>query len=132
MSETAGHAMKRLSAREAAVMALLLAGRPLQEICAQVPISRSTLWRLRGREDFQRRFEAERKQALENAVSSLHDSAIVFAKTLREVCEDPKARGSEKATAARSGLDSLFKARELFSIEERLTKLEAMADGGNK
>jgi len=127
---TARHSAARLRAREEQVLVLMLAGRSGKEICEQARISRSSLWRLRTREDFRRAFDDARKQALEQAVNALHDGAVVFAETLRAVCTDPKSRGSEKATAARSGLDSLFKARELFDIEERLQRLEEVADGG--
>ena len=131
-NETARHSVERTRAREEAVLALLLAGRAVKDICEQVPISRSGLWRLRTTEEFQSRFAEARRQALANAVNALHSGAIVFVQTLRSVCEDPKARGSEKATAARSGLDSLFKAAELLDIEERLRKLEAAAGGVEK
>jgi len=129
MSETAGHTMELTRAREERVIAFLLAGRGLQEICEQVPISRSALWRLRRREEFQARFTEARAQALDSAVNALHDSAVVFVRTLVDVCQDTKARGSEKATAARSGLDSLFRAAELFDVEARLRKLEQVAAG---
>lgn len=113
-------------------MMLLLAGHSLNEICRQAPISRSALWRLRGRDDFQDRMRAARKQALEEAVNALHDSALVFVRTLRGVCEDSTARGSEKATAARSGLDSLVNATRLFDVEERLQNVERAIEEDRK
>lgn len=127
--ETARHTMELTRAREERVIAFLLAGRGLQEICEQVPISRSALWRLRKRKEFQARFTEARAQALDSAVNALHDGAVVFVQTLREICQDSRARGSERATAARSGLDSLFKATEMFNVEERLRKLEQIAAG---
>lgn len=131
-NETAPHSVARTRAREEAVIAGLLAGRAVKEICEQVPISRSSLWRLRRCEKFQERLKAARQHAFESAVNSLHDSATIFVKTLRDVCTDPKSRDSARATAARSGLDSLFRASELFSIEERLRRLEEIAGGGKK
>ena len=130
--ETARHTMELTRAREERVIAFLLAGRGLQEICEQVPISRSALWRLRRREEFLARFTEARAQALDSAVNALHDGAVVFVQTLREICQDSRARGSERATAARSGLDSLFRAAELFDVEARLRKLEQIAAGGEK
>ena len=132
MSEAGRHSTERARAREERVIALLLAGRALQEICEEVPISRSELWRLRKRKEFQTRFTEGRRQALDSAVNALHDSAVVFVETLRQVCQDSRSRGSERATAARSGLDSLFRAAELFNIEERLRKLEQIAGGAEK
>lgn len=106
------------------MVALLLAGRSIGEVCEQVPISRTSLWRLRAKESFLRRFAEARKQAFERAVNALHDSALTFVSTLADVCQDPKARGSERASAARSGLDTLIRAREICDLETRLKALE--------
>jgi hypothetical protein len=127
MAATTCDTLKPVRAREAQVLTLLLAGRTLAEICEQAHISRTSLWRLRAREDFQRTFDDARKQAFERAVNALHDGAVSFVETLRAVCSDPKSRSGERATAARSGLDSLFRAVELFDLEQRLQKLEQIA-----
>jgi hypothetical protein len=132
MSETARHTTERARAREQRVIGFLLAGRSLQQIIEETPISRTELWRLRKRNDFQVHFTEARAQALDSAVNALHDGAVVFVQTLREICQDSRARGSERATAARSGLDSLFRAAELFDVEARLRKLEQIAAGGEK
>ena len=52
---------------------------------------------------------------------------MTFVRTLAEVCQDPKARGSEKATAADRGLNTLLKAVELIDISERISALEKVA-----
>ena len=126
---TRGHHAR---ARVERIVTLLLAGRSLKEICAEAPVSRSSLHRIRRSAEFEQLFNETKRQAFESAVNCLHDSALTFVKTLKGVCLDEKARGSEKATAARSGLDSLFKATELFDIETRLRKLEAVAGEGQK
>jgi len=132
-SATARHAVERSRAREELVIALLLAGTGTQEIARQAKVSRSSVWRLRRTEAFQARFEAAKRAALDAAVNALHDCALTFVTTLRDVCTDPKARGSEKATAARSGLDSLLRAIEVFEQEARIRKLEAVVgEGGEK
>jgi hypothetical protein len=130
VSETGKHTVKQTHARAELVLAALLAGKSPKEICSEVHISRSSLWRLRRCERFQARLKAARDGAFESAVNSLHDSATTFVATLRAVCVDPKSRDSARATAARSGLDSLFRASELFGIEERLRKLEQLAGEG--
>jgi hypothetical protein len=119
--------MRLSRAREEEVVALLLTGRSVPEICEAMRLSRSTLWRLRARPEFEAKLKAARHEALQGVVNKLHDSALVFAEALRGVCEDPKARGSERATAGRAGLDSLFRARELYDVEERLKALEKLA-----
>ena len=130
VSETAAHVVRPLRAREShvdRVLALILAGKSQQEICRETPISRSSLWRLRKCEAFQLRLKKAREAAMEGAVSALHSAASTFVKTLVEVCTDPKSRDSARATAARSGLDSLWKSSELFDMAERLAKLEEAA-----
>jgi hypothetical protein len=112
--ETRRNSGKSLHAREERVIALLLGGKTLLETCEQVPISKTSLWRLRGNEEFKKRFAEAKQQAFDTAVNCLHDGAAIFVKTLREICEDSKARGSERASAARSGLDSLVKVIEVF------------------
>jgi hypothetical protein len=124
---TARNDVQPADAREELVIANLLAGRSVREISESTGFSRTTIWRIRRAADFQRKFESARQEAFEQAVNVLHDSATVFARTLAAVCNDDKARGSEKATAARSGLDSLWKAKELFNFEQRLQKLERSA-----
>lgn len=124
MGETASDQLQPLRARDERIILLLMTGRTPTEICAEIKISRTTLWRLRSTEEFQRQFTAIRRQAFGDAVATLHGGAVIFAKTLMDVATDTKARGSERATAARSGLDSLFRAAELFDHEERLRKLE--------
>lgn len=131
-SESARHNIAHPRAREERVIALMLAGRTLNQVCAEAPISRSALWRLRKSEEFQRRFREVRQEAFDSAVNALHDGAVVFVQTLKKVCEDPKSRDSARATAARSGLDCLFRASELFDIESRLRKLEQAAGEGGK
>jgi hypothetical protein len=64
------------------------------------------------------------------AVNGLHDCAVVFVQPLRAVCEDPTAQGSEKATAARSGLDVLIRSREMLDLNERIAALEKNCWGG--
>jgi hypothetical protein len=57
---------------------------------------------------------------------------MVFVNALAEVCLDPKARGSEKATAADRGLNTLLRAVEMLSLTERIAKLEALLEGREK
>ena len=125
--EATRHGVDRTRAREELVLALLLAGKSVTEICQKVPISRSSVWRLRRCADFQARLKQARQHAFDAAVNALHNNSLTFVETLRAVCEDPKARGSERATAARSGLDTLIRAIETFDLEARVRQLEQIA-----
>jgi Helix-turn-helix domain of resolvase len=130
--ETETNDLKRDSAREDLVIALMLAGKSVEQVAKQTKISRTTLWRLRQSPEFDGRFRAARQQAFESVVNALHDSALTFVRTLRDVCEDSESRDSARATAARSGLDSLWNAAKLFDFEDRLRRLEDLASGGQK
>ncbi len=131
-SATARLPVNRVRAREERVIALLLAGKPVLEICSEIPISRSALWRMRQTPAFQERLKQARQECFDSVVAVLHESAVTFARTLVAVCDDPKSRDSARATAARSGLDSLWRATELFDFEQRLRKLEQTATGGEE
>jgi hypothetical protein len=127
--ETERNTVKHLRAREAQILVLLLAGRTFTEICEAIPISRTALWRIRSKPEFEAAFRQAKEELLGGAVAALHNNAMLFVNTLAGVCKDPNARGSEKAQAADRGLSTLLKARELFDIEQRLQKLEAIAGG---
>lgn len=125
--EATTHTLARVRAREDAVLSRMLAGESLNSIVKAVPISRSSLFRLRRLPQFQRRLEEARAQSFEATVNSLHSAALTFVETLKSVCEDPKSRDSARATAARSGLDVLIKSVELFDVHKRLEALEQAA-----
>ncbi len=124
--------VNRGRARDEQIIALLMAGKPVNEISTITGLDRSTLWKRRSAPEFQAAFLEARRTAFEAAVNTLHDNATLFTSTLAGICRDPNARGSEKATAARSGLDSLWRATELFNLDERIRKLEAAAESGGK
>jgi len=125
-TEPARRTVKRNTAREDAFLAALLAGRGISEACADAGISRSTGIRMRQSPEFQKTYQAARDELLGAAVSALHSNAMVFVNALAQVCLDPKARGSEKATAADRGLNTLLRAVETLSLADRITKLEAL------
>lgn len=68
-SETAKDSVRRGRVREERVIALLLAGKSVTEICEEVGITRSTLWRVRKNEQFKKRFQSARDDAFEEAVN---------------------------------------------------------------
>ncbi len=137
MSETEQAIPNDLHAREKPgledlVLSLLLSGKSVGQVCSQTSMSRSALWRMRQKPEFQRRFAEARADAFRGAVDALHGCALVFVRTLRDVCTDPQSRDSARASAARSGLDSLWNAAKLFDFEDRLRKLEEEAESRQK
>jgi hypothetical protein len=116
--------------REARILSLLLAGRNLAEICAAVPVSRATLWRIRTRPEFEVAFRAARFELLSGVLHKLQNDASDHADVLHALATNEKARGSDRVQAARNGLDLMFRGVELFDFEQRLQRLERVAGGG--
>ena len=87
---------------------------------------------MRQSEEFQAKLRQAKEDLLGGAVAALHSNAMLFVTTLAGVCQDPKARGSEKAQAADRGLNTLFRGVEIFEFEQRLRKLEAVAGESGK
>jgi hypothetical protein len=116
--------------REGRILSLLLAGRNLAEICAAVPVSRATLWRIRTRPEFEVAFRKARDELLAGVVDRLRTDALDFETTLHTLATDQKARGSDRVAASREGLTALFRGIEIFDFEQRLQRLEAVAKGG--
>jgi hypothetical protein len=117
-------------AREALIMVALLSGRTVAEAATDAGCSRRTAHRIIARKSFQKAFHDQKAELLGGAVAVLHQSALLFVRTLGEICRDSKARDSAKAVAADRGLSQLFKARELLDLEERVAQLER-AGGDN-
>lgn len=127
--ETTCDTMKHLRAREQQVLTLLLAGRPLIEICGAMRISRQTVWRMKSRSEFQQAFRAARSELLATTVDRLRHDALDFETTLHRIAMNRKSRGSDRVLACKHALDLMLKAVEQVDFEERLQRLEAIAGG---
>jgi len=128
-AETERHTLLQSCAREGRILSLLLAGRTLTEICAAIPISRSALWRVRSKRQFEAAFKAARAELLAGVIDKLRSDASDFADVLHTLATDQKARGSDRVLAARHGLDLLLRGVETLDFEERLRRLEQVAAG---
>jgi hypothetical protein len=123
----ARHAVTQATrAKDGLLIGALLAGRTFDEAAQAAGVCRRTAYRMRQSPEFQKTYQAARDELLGAAVSALHSNAMVFVNALAQVCLDPKARGSEKATAADRGLNTLLRAVETLSLADRITKLEAL------
>lgn len=131
-SETAArHAVTHSTrARDGLLIGALLAGNTFEKAALSAGVCRRTAYRMRRSAEFQRTYQSAKDELISAAVSALHSSALLFVTTLAAVCQDPKARGSEKAQAADRGLSQLFRARELYELEARVAALEADRKGG--
>ncbi|HEX3682152.1 MAG TPA: hypothetical protein VHU83_06370 [Bryobacteraceae bacterium] len=109
------------------LLAALLANPSFEQAAKAAGISPSTGLRWRKDPEFQERYRQLRERMLESAVNSLHNSALTFADTLREICIDKDAHPSARAQAARNGLEGLMRVTEHFDILKRLEALEKSA-----
>jgi hypothetical protein len=120
----ARNSVKRSTAREDALLSALLAGHSIDEAPSIAGISRTTAWRIRKTESFQRAYRERKNEMLEAAVGTLHNFSLDFVKALHEVATDTKQHGSARAQAARNGIEAMLKAIEVLDLSNRVLKLE--------
>jgi hypothetical protein len=129
-SETASHGVQqdaREDSKQELFLTALLTGKGMTEACEAAGICRSTGWRWRQDEAFQARYRRAKNELLDGAVAALHSHSLAFVQALADVSSNPQSKDAARATAADRGLCALFRAHELFDVEERLRKLEALA-----
>jgi len=114
-------------AREEVFLTALLGGGSLDQAALAANISRTTGWRIRQSEQFEKKYRAAQATLFSGAVDALHSSALDFVMTLRAIATDGKANASARATASDRGLTALFKAREIFDLSARVAALESAA-----
>jgi hypothetical protein len=131
-TDAASHALAPSHAREAALIASLLAGKSVADSAAVIGVSKRTVYRMKDRESFQRAYSQAKAELLDGAIAKLHSHASDFISTLHSLATDPKAQSSARVQASREGLSALFKGIEIFDISDRLLKLEQLAGEGTK
>lgn len=119
-------------AKDGLLMGALLAGQTFDQAAQAAGVCRRTAYRMRQSPEFQAKYQAAKDELLGAAVSALHTRAMIFVETLAQVCLDPKARGSEKATAADRGLCALLRAVEVLDLAGRIARLEQALSEGRK
>jgi hypothetical protein len=127
MNGAASHALSPSHAREAALIAELLAGKTVKAAAEAIHVSTRTVYRMKDRESFQRAYSQAKGELLDGAIAKLHSHASDFISTLHTLAIDPKAQPSARVQASREGLTALFKGIEIFDIADRLLKLERIA-----
>lgn len=109
------------------LLAALIANPNFDQAAKAAGISPSTCLRWRKDPVFQQRYRDLRERMLESTVNALHNSALTFADTLREICVDKDAHPSARAQVARNGLEGLMRVTKHFDILRRLEALERSA-----
>ena len=125
----AGRDKLGLPAREARLLAELLSGKSVEAAGRAAGISRSAAYRIRDKDVFQKALRAAREELLENIIDMLRASGVDAAKALRDVFSAASLapQSSARVSAARESLAALFRGIEVWEIESRLAKLEAIA-----
>lgn len=116
-----------LSPRESILLSALLQGLSTAQAAQVAHVSERTAFRWKASEHFQAALTKARAELLDSAINTLHSHAVAFATTLRKVADDEKCRGHERVSASREGLSLLYRGLELFSLEERIRKLEQVS-----
>jgi len=119
-------------AKDGLLIGALLAGKTFAQAAEAAGMCTRTAYRMRQSEEFQAKYRQAKEELLGAAISALHSNAMTFVNALAAVCLDPKARGSEKATAADRGLNTLLRAVETFALAARISKLEHAVSEGNR
>ena len=132
-----------LRAREAALLAAMLAGKTAAEAGAAVGVPRSSAYRIAAAKNFQGALQNARSQMLESTIDRLRTIARGAVDTLEEVSTNAAPRSEQSAdtkpipaqarvSAAREALAALFRGIEIWEIERRLAKLESLSREGQK
>ncbi len=114
--------------KEIAISALF--GCPtLKEAAAQSGISESTLRRWLHNEPFARRYREERARVLDSTIDLLRQKTAAAVETPDGIMRNPAESAIARVSAARTIIKLAFKGAEGQELGERITELEALAEG---
>jgi hypothetical protein len=114
-----------LSPKQQRAIFALLNEPTIEDAAKQVGIQRTTLWRWLQDESFRSFYMQARRLAVQRAIARTQAVTCEAVETLREVMNNPGARGSERVAAAKAILDYAFKGIELEDMAQRLEAIEA-------
>ena len=118
-----GHGQK-LSRKKEIAIAALIALPTIGDAAKSVGVGEKTLFRWLQLPDFQVAYRKARKEVVTQAVAQIQNGLSDAIKTLSEIMKDTGAPASARVTAARSMIDTAFKAVEIEDLESRLSDLE--------
>jgi DNA-binding MurR/RpiR family transcriptional regulator len=116
-----GHGEK-VSRKAKSTIVALLAHPTIPEAAKACGVSETTIWRWLQREDFRKEYKEAQNKVFDGALGSLQGATTEAVDCLRRNlrCNNPSA----EVQAARTILDYTLRAREMFTLEERLASLE--------
>ena len=113
--------------RSAGQEGALLTEPTIEKAAKAAKVGQRTLYRWLRREDFRDAFDAARRDALSQSMTTLQAASADAVQALREVLADPNARPADRVSAARVVLDFALRGAEMLDFEPRLATLEADA-----
>lgn len=114
---------KKPRKREAAALAMISSG-TIAEAANAAGISQATLYRWRQEPEFQAIVNRVKSEALSNASNRLAALSTDAVSTLKDIADDKLTPPAQRVSAARTILETAFKAREQDEIIARLDNLE--------
>jgi len=130
--QTKPNSFAGLSSRQARSIPLVLGAKSIAEGCKAAQISTVTWYAWLQDDGFREMYRDVKRQAFESSLARLQVITAEAVETLREVATDQKAPPSSRVSAARSILETAFKAVELGEMEERLSELEKFIQKGRQ
>ncbi len=127
-----GTPKKILTGKKLKALEALITCDTVEEACKASGISRTTMYRNLNDPEFSKALKSAKRQLVNRAVLRLQQTCGDAARALAEVCRDKDAPASARVSAAKTILDSAFRALESEDIEERLKALEQrILNGGD-
>lgn len=131
-TEDATESETELSPKQTAVLVQLVAGVDVEKAAVLAGAGERTVWRWLGEnKPFRRELRLRQRQAMEAATRKLQSAAVKAVETLEAVMADATAPHAARVSAAKTILDTGYRAVELADVVQRLEELEASQQGGS-
>ena len=118
-----------LSGRKAKFVGLLVAGMGQAEAGRELGVTRRTANRYMQDPAVRAALQAAQDDALADTTRRLNAGASQMLDVLQKVANDSTMPASVRVAAARTWLETMFRAKELLELTERITALEVKMGG---
>lgn len=109
--------------REKAIMALL-SEPTIRQAAVKAGVSEVTIYRWLQDKEFNEAFKNARKMTLSQTIARLQQSTTEAVETLRTVMGDEEAPASSRVSAAKTVLDTAFKAHEMEDLVAQVEEMQ--------
>jgi len=116
----------RLSPKQQRALAALLTSPTLGEAAKQANLGQATLFRYLQEPAFQESYRAARREIVQHAMAKIQHATEEAVEVLVGLMKDKNTPSGSRISAARTILDTTFRAIELEDLGARLTVLESL------